>query len=127
MTSDRDALVAAEHAFNLAMVSNDTAKIEQCVTPDWVLVTPERGPIAGQQVLTAIRTGVLSHDMMTKQVEHVWVMGDVASVTGRGQNTGMFRNEPIAADEWITDIYHRVDGKWRCVLTHLSPALECET
>lgn len=123
MTTEHDALVAAEHAFNLAMVSNDTEQIEDCITPDWILVTPERGPVPGSQVLNAIKTGALSHDTMTKDIKHIRVMGDVAIVTGRGKNTGMFRNAPIAADEWITDIYHRLDGKWRCVLTHQSPAL----
>jgi hypothetical protein len=34
----------------------------------------------------------------------------------------MFRGEPISADEWITDVYHREGNRWRCVLTHLSPA-----
>ena len=46
----------------------------------------------------------------------------IAVVTGRGQNTGTFNGQPIAADEWITDVYRKVDGRWLCVLTHLTPA-----
>jgi len=47
--------------------------------------------------------------------------GDVAVVTARGQNTGHFRGKRISADEWVTDVYRKVDGRWLCVLTHLTP------
>jgi hypothetical protein len=51
------------------------------------------------------------------------LLDNVATVTGRGQNTGWFRKDAMQADEWITDVYHRIGGEWRCVLTHLTPAL----
>lgn len=126
MTTDDEALELAEQAFNEAMVSNDPARFAACVTPDWVLVTPERGPVAGADIIAVIASGTLTHDWMTKSTRHIHVMGDVATVTGRGQNTGTFKGEPIAADEWITDVYHRLDGRWRCVLTHLTPAMFAE-
>jgi ketosteroid isomerase-like protein len=115
-------LVALEERFNEAMVSNDVERIAACITDDWVLVTPEAGPVPRQLILDAIQSGRLTHATMTKQASHAKVMGDVAWVTGRGQNTGTFRGAPMSADEWVTDVYHRVDGVWRCVLTHLTPA-----
>ena len=121
--TDLAALESAEQAFNDAMVSNDPERIATCITQDWVLVTPERGPIAGRDILAAIASGALSHDWMVKATHHMHVMGDVATVTGRGQNTGTFRGAPISADEWITDVYHKQNGRWRCVLTHLTPAM----
>jgi ketosteroid isomerase-like protein len=119
---DRTALEAAEQAFNAAMVSNDPARIAECITPDWILVTPEVGPVPAARMLEAIASGVLLHDRMEKRTHHMHLMGDVATVTGRGWNTGQYQGQPIKADEWITDVYRRIDGRWRCVLTHLSPA-----
>jgi ketosteroid isomerase-like protein len=113
-----------ETAFNAAMISNDSRRIAACITEDWALVTPERGPISRDDILSAIACGVLSHDTMSKKLVHAKVIGDVAFVTGRGQNTGIFRGEPISADEWITDIYQKTDNGWKCVLTHLTPAEE---
>jgi ketosteroid isomerase-like protein len=122
MTNDHSELEAADQRFNEAMVSNDPAQIAECITPDWVLVTPARGPIPGAELLQLIGNGTLTHDMMVKKTHHIRQSGDFATVTGRGQNTGTFQGAPISADEWITDVYCRQDGKWRCTLTHLTPA-----
>ncbi|WP_457322576.1 nuclear transport factor 2 family protein [Roseateles sp. P5_E11] len=116
------AFQALEDRFNDAMVSNDVQRIAQCISEDWTLVTPEKGPISREAILHAIASGMLTHDSMTKQVVRASVYGDMAVVTGRGSNTGTFRGEPISADEWITDVYRQVQGQWRCVLTHLAPA-----
>lgn len=122
MSADEQALLDAEDAFNLAMISNDPVKISQCISVDWVLVTPESGPIPGAAILDAIGRRALVHDTMSKQSKFVRVFGDFGFVTGRGQNTGWFLGNPIRADEWITDIYRRTDGRWLCELTHLTPA-----
>ena len=114
-------LVELEEAFNRAMVSNDVEQIARCITDDWILVTPEAGPVPRERILGVIASGVLTHATMTKTATHACVAGDMAWGTGRGQNTGTFNGEPIQADEYVTDIYRRVDGQWRCMLTHLTP------
>lgn len=111
-----------EDAFNAAMVSNDVDRIAACTADDWVLVTPERGPIGRAAILDVIASGVLTHDWMVKQIVRYARYDNIALVTGRGQNTGTFRGAPIQADEWITDVYRLEAGQWRCVLTHLTPA-----
>ena len=120
--ADLEAFQAIEDRFTAAMVSNDVALIAEGISDDWVLVTPEKGPIGREAILQVIGSGVLAHDSMTKKVLRAKVYGDVAIVTGRGRNTGTFRGEPISADEWITDVYRFAEGSWRCVLTHLTPA-----
>lgn len=121
-TNDTAFFEALEAQFNRAMVSNDVDQIAQCITEDWVLITPEVGPVSREAMLDAIRQGRLSHDTMTKSLARVAVYGDMAIVTGRGRNTGQFQGQAISADEWITDVYKRFDSGWKCVLTHLTPA-----
>ncbi|MEW5975060.1 MAG: nuclear transport factor 2 family protein [Acidobacteriota bacterium] len=115
-------LEAVEEAFNRAVVSNDITQISACISDDWVLVTPEAGPVPRERFLQAVSQGILSHDSMTKDIGRIRVYGEVAVVTGRGRNTGMYKGEPIRADEWVTDIYVKTGGRWICVLTHLTPA-----
>jgi len=114
-------LAGVEEAFNRAMVSNDVLRISACVADDWVLITPEVGLVPRSRILHVIENGELSHDTMTKDVARVRVYGDVAVVTARGQNTGHFKGQRISADEWVTDVYRKLDGRWLCVLTHLTP------
>jgi ketosteroid isomerase-like protein len=110
-----------EERFNAAMISNDASRISACITDDWILITPEAGPVPGSRILEVVRTGRLAHTSMTKVATHAAVVGDMAWVTGRGQNTGTFNGEPIKADEYITDVYRRVGENWLCMLTHLTP------
>jgi ketosteroid isomerase-like protein len=119
---DLKAFQVIEDRFNDAMVSNNVERVAQCISDDWVLVTPEKGPIGREAILQAISSGMLTHDSMTKQVVRAKVYGDIAVVTGRGSNTGTFQGAPISADEWVTDVYRFTQGQWRCVLTHLTAA-----
>lgn len=114
-------LEKAEEAFNQAVVTNDVAAISSCISEDWILVTPEAGPIPRERFLHVVEQGILSHDSMTKDISRVRIYGDVAVVTGRGRNTGMFQGVPISADEWVTDVYVRTENRWICTLTHLTP------
>lgn len=114
-------LADLEERFNAAMLSNDVKRIAECTTEDWLLVTPEAGPIPRARILEVVDSGRLTHSSMTKVATHAAVVGDMAWVTGRGGNTGMFNGAPIQADEYITDIYRRVGLTWLCMLTHLTP------
>ena len=114
-------LARVEEEFNRAMVSNDVTRISACMSDDWVLVTPEAGIVPRSRLLNVIGNGELSHDSMTKDVSRVRIYGEVAIVTARGRNSGQFRGQPISADEWVTDVYRKIDGRWLCVLTHLTP------
>ena len=53
-------LIELEDAFNAAMVSNDVERIGACMTEDWLLITPEVGPLPRARILEVIRSGRLS-------------------------------------------------------------------
>jgi len=110
-----------EENFNKAVISNKVDEIKKCVTQDWVLVDSQGGIIQQEGFFKVLEQGLLSHDTMTKQILRVKVYGDIAVVTGRGQNTGSWQGQPLEADEWITDVYKKENDKWLCVLTHLTP------
>lgn len=110
-----------EDAFNNAVITNSVAEIKKCITNDWVLVESQGGIIPQEKFFSVLEQGLLSHSTMSKEVLRVKVYGDVALVTGRGQNTGTWQGQPMEADEWITDVYKKENEKWLCVLTHLSP------
>ncbi len=110
-----------EDNFNQAVISNSVEEIKKCITGDWVLIDSQGGIIPQEGFFHVLRQGLLSHSTMTKEILRVKLYGDIALVTGRGQNTGIWQGQPLEADEWITDVYKKEDDKWLCVLTHLTP------
>lgn len=110
-----------EDNFNKAVITNSVEKIKKCITSDWVLVDSQGGIIPQERFFSVLEQGLLSHSTMTKEILRVKVYGDIALVTGRGQNTGTWQGQPMEADEWITDVYKKENEKWLCVLTHLTP------
>ena len=107
--------------FNEAVVSNNVDEIKKCITEDWILVDTPAGIIPQERFFRVLEEGLLSHSEMKKEILRVKVYGDIAIVTGRGQNAGMWQGKPMAADEWITDVYRKEKDKWLCVITHLTP------
>lgn len=110
-----------ENNFNEAVISNNVDEIKKCITSDWVLVDSQGGILLQERFFYVLEQGLLSHSTMTKEVLRIKVYGDIALVTGRGQNTGTWQGQPLEADEWVTDVYKKENEKWLCVLTHLTP------
>jgi ketosteroid isomerase-like protein len=122
--SDFEQFTRIANGFAQAILSNDAARIATFLSPDWVLVTPEVGPVARQQFLQNIERGLLQHHTMEIDIARVKVYDDIALVTGRGRNTGAYAGQPIKADEWTTDVFRRIDGRWYCALTQLTPVAD---
>lgn len=110
-----------EDNFDRAVITNNADEIKKCITEDWVLIDSQGGIIPQEGFFKVLEQGLLSHSTMTKKILRVKMYGDIALVTGRGQNTGTWQGQPLEADEWITDIYKKINDKWLCVLTHLTP------
>lgn len=120
----KDYFQEIEDNFNKAVITDDINEIKKCITNDWVLVDSQGGIIPQEKFFSVLEQGLLSHSTMTKQVLRVKIYGDIALVTGRGQNTGTWQGQPMEADEWVTDVYKKENEKWLCVLTHLTPVRE---
>lgn len=110
-----------EDEFNIAIISNNVDEIKKCINEDWILMDGQGGIITQEGFFRFLEQGLLFHSTMTKEILRVKVYGDIALVTGRGQNTGTWQGQPLETDEWITDVYQKEKDKWLCVLTHLTP------
>ncbi|MEQ1585402.1 MAG: nuclear transport factor 2 family protein [Cyclobacteriaceae bacterium] len=113
-----------EDVFNQAIISNDLSAISKCISEDWVLIDAQGGIIPRERFYYVLEQGLLRHTTMTKEILRVKIYDSIALVTGRGKNTGFFKNQFIIADEWVTDIYKKEKDNWVCVLTHLTPVAE---
>ena len=107
-----------------AMVSNDAGRIGSFMADDWVIVS-ERGVSSKEHFLSFVESGALTHSKFEAEGEpRVKIYGDTAVITARVLNTAFFNQQRFDADEWTSDVFRRIDGKWLCVLSHITSAAE---
>lgn len=120
MTDDADVL-AVSAAWDAALTANDATRFADFVTADWVFVGPT-GATSGAEIIGAIASGRLAHHAMrTIGAPRVAVHGDTAIVMARKASSGAWDGVAYAADEWISEVFVRHGGRWRCVLSHKCP------
>jgi ketosteroid isomerase-like protein len=120
-TTIKRELIDLGAAWAEAIVANDADRIGSFMTDDWVIVS-DRGISTKAQFLAFVQSGALTHSAFEMandaRVEHY---GDTAVMTIRVTNTAHFGGQHFDADEWTSDVFVRREGKWLCVLSHITP------
>ena len=105
-----------------AIVSNDPERIAGFMAEDWVIVS-ESGVTTRAQFMSLVESGELTHSAMDLVGEaRIRVYGETAIFTARQTNTAHYAGKQFDADEWISDVFVRRDGRWLCVLSHIAAA-----
>jgi ketosteroid isomerase-like protein len=118
-TTEAD-LLKLEKEFAAAIVSNDLEGIGRLVTDDWIIIDPNGEIVDRARFFEVIKSGALTHDMMESEDFRVRAYGDSAVVTGVTRTKGKFMGQDFSTQERATDVFVKRDGRWRCVLTHLT-------
>ena len=113
-------LLTLEKAFAEAIVQNDLEDIGGLVTDDWIVIGPDGEIVDRARFFEVIKSGALTHDMMESEDFRVRVYGDSAVVTGLTRTKGKFMGQEFSTQERATDVFVKRDGRWQCVLTHLT-------
>jgi ketosteroid isomerase-like protein len=104
-----------------AMIANDAARIGSFMADEWVIVS-ERGISSKERFLAFVESGALTHTSFEMSGDaRVKVYGSTAVLTCRVLNTAHFGGQQFDADEWTSDVFVKREGKWLCVLSHITP------
>jgi ketosteroid isomerase-like protein len=103
-----------------AMVTNDPEAIGSFMADDWTIIGPDGREDDKEAFLALVRAGTVTHDVMESHDLRIRVYGDTAIVTARGVSGGRYRGQPFRLVERATSVFVRRQGRWQCVLTHLS-------
>jgi ketosteroid isomerase-like protein len=115
--SVEDQVRAVAEAWAAALVGNDASRIAGFMTDEWVYVDAT-GAVAKADVLAWIASGRLVHRTMTVVgTDRVVRAGDAVVYTARTSSSGVWDGVSYTADEWITEVFAPVDGRWRCVFS----------
>ena len=113
-------LIRVAHEWDRAMVENDAEAIGRYMADDWTIVGSDGSMGDKATFLGLVKSGALSHDVMTSEDLRVRVYGDTAVVTARGVSGGKYQGQAFREVERSSSVFVRQKGQWRCVLTHLS-------
>ena len=113
-------LLKLENAFAEAIVNNDLESIRRLVADDWIIIDPNGEIVDRTRFFEVIKSGALTHDMMESKDSRVRVYGDSAVVTAVTRTKGKFMGHDFSTQERATDVFVKRDGRWQCVLTHLT-------
>ena len=113
-------LLKVEKEFAKTIVSNDLERLGRLVTDDWIIIDPNGEIVDRARFFEVIKSGALTHDMMESEDLRVRVYGDSAVVTAITRTKGKFMGQEFSTQERATDVFVKRDGRWRCVLTHLT-------
>lgn len=116
-------LLDISEAWSKAIVANDADAIGSFMTDDWIMVS-ERGVSSKEHFLSFVRSGQLTHDSMDLvELGKVTIYGNTAILAARVTNTAHFGGATFDANEWTSDVFIRTSDGWKCVITHITPAI----
>lgn len=103
-----------------AMIGNDPNVIGSFMADEWVIVGPDGSVDGKERFLALISSGELNHDVMTTRDMQVRAYGQTAVTVASGTSGGRFRGTPFLLNERASCVFVKDQGRWLCVLTHLS-------
>ncbi|MFE1595007.1 nuclear transport factor 2 family protein [Nocardia sp. NPDC058705] len=119
-TSLDNQLLAVLDEWQVAIVANDADRIGSFMAEEWVMVS-ENGITTAEQFLAFVRSGDLTHSAFQRIGDaRIRYHGELALLSTRITNTAHFQGIQFDADEWTTDVFRHVDGRWRCLLTQIT-------
>jgi ketosteroid isomerase-like protein len=111
-------LLAVSAAWDAALVDNDAGAVASFMADEWVFVSPS-GITPRADIIEWIAIGRLAHHAMAPiGPQRVAIHGDVAILTARKASSGVWDGVSYTADEWVSEVFIRRDGRWTCVLSH---------
>ena len=119
-TEGEEDLLKVEKEFAEMIVSNDLERLGRLVADDWIIIDPNGEIVERARFFEVIKSGSLTHETMESEDLRVRIYGDNAVVTAITRTKGKFMGKEFSTQERATDVFVKRDGRWQCVLTHLT-------
>ena len=121
MTTE-DEIRETMRAFDQALLANDAPAVGSFMADDWIFVGPE-GIATKADIVGHIAAGRLTHTAFEAiGAERIVIRGSIVLVTSRRRTAGTFDGVPYTTEEWLSEVYEKVDDRWVCVLSHKADA-----
>jgi len=116
----QDEILKIEEEFAQAIVRNDAEAVGRFLADDWIIVGPDGDIVDKARFLGVIKSGALTHETMDSEDFRVRIYGNTAIVTALTATKGKFMGQEFTSRERATDVFIKDQGRWRCVVSHLT-------
>lgn len=114
-------LLDLARAWDEAMIANDAAAIGSFMADEWLIIGPDGSIGDRTRFLALVASGDLTHDVMTTEEPIVRLYGETAVLIAQGTSGGAYQGSAFRMRERATSVFVRMSGRWKCVVTHVSP------
>lgn len=115
-----DEILELERKFGEAMIQNNADAIGRFLSEDWIIIDPDGRVIDKSRFLSVIKSGALKHVAMDSEDIRVRAYGNSVTVTAVTHTRTKYLGKEFTTHERATDVFVKKDGRWQCVLTHLT-------
>lgn len=114
---------ALEEKDRQAMLAGDAAALAELWASDLIVTVPSNRIRSGAEILGFVRSRALAYSAFARDVERVAVHGDIAIAMGSETVTSSAgADSGKRVQRRFTDVFTRIDGKWRLVARQVSIA-----
>jgi predicted house-cleaning NTP pyrophosphatase (Maf/HAM1 superfamily) len=118
--ADKQAL-EVEQRLSAAVASNDVRTLRRLLAPEWTIIGADGSVISRTRFLELIASGALHHEQLSSTDPRIISFASTVVISARSHSAGTFKLAAFETDEMSTDVLVSSGGRWRCVLTQLSP------
>ena len=124
LTPDRREILEFSEKWAEAIVANDAKAIGSFMSDDWIMVS-NMGICDKAKFLSFVESGDLTHSAMDlAELARIEIYGDFGVSASRVTNAAHYRGQTFEQNEWTSDVFRKIGGEWKCVLTHITPVVE---
>jgi ketosteroid isomerase-like protein len=117
-------VINVEHQWKQAVVDRDRTALDQFYAEEYISTDAEGLVWTKKQDIDIDTAGASRLTSFRFEDLKVQVYGETAVVTGRLFTEGFVAGAPSQNLSRFTDVFVRIDGRWRCVATHATAAGE---
>ena len=101
------------------MIQNNADAIGRFLSDDWIIIDPDGDVIDKPRFLAVIQSGALKHKQWTPRIFEYAPTRTLLrhGVTSTKSN---YLGKEFTTRERATDVFVKKNGRWQCVLTHLT-------
>ncbi len=121
-TEIEQALFQIEKDGTAAMIKNDTGFLERIMADDWMWTMSDGTMVTRANLIKEVKEGSYKFTDVSMSDLHANVYGDTAIVMGKQTVKGKYKGQDIGGTDTFTDTFVKLNGQWRCVASHNSPA-----